>query len=108
MIDGSVNAAMLAFTKAIADLGIDDGIQVNAINPGFVRTDRFTKRVETAAAELGVTIPEAEEAMIKDAKLSRIGEPDDIAHLVTFLVSAEGRFLHGSLIDVDGGQTKTI
>jgi NAD(P)-dependent dehydrogenase (short-subunit alcohol dehydrogenase family) len=107
-IGGSVNAAMLSFTKAIADLGIDDGIQVNAINPGFIRTDRFTKRVETAAAELDVTIQEAEEAMIKDSKVSRIGEPDDIAHLVTFLVSAEGRFLHGSLIDMDGGQTKTI
>ena len=39
---------------------------------------------------------------------SRVGEPDDIAHLVIFLVSAEGRFLHGSLIDMDGGQTKTI
>ena len=37
-IGGSVNAAMLSFTKAMADVGVGDGVQVNAINPGAVRT----------------------------------------------------------------------
>ncbi len=107
-IGGSVNAALLSFTKATAELGVEDGIQVNAINPGFVRTDRLRKRLETSAATLGVTIVEAEQAIVKDCAVSRLGEPEDIAHLVTFVVSPEGRFLHGSLIDMDGGQTKTI
>jgi NAD(P)-dependent dehydrogenase (short-subunit alcohol dehydrogenase family) len=107
-IGGSVNAAILSFTKALAELGINDGIQVNAINPGFVRTDRLNKRIETIAGELGVTIAEAEQSMIRESQISRVGESDDIAYLVIFLVSAEGRFLHGSLIDMDGGQTKTI
>jgi NAD(P)-dependent dehydrogenase (short-subunit alcohol dehydrogenase family) len=107
-IGGSVNAALLSFTKAIAELGVDDGIQVNAINPGFIRTDRLRKRLESTAATLGVTVMEAEQSMIKESKVSRLGEPEDIAHLVTFVVSPEGRFLHGSLIDADGGQTKTI
>lgn len=107
-IGGSVNAALLSFTKAIAELGVEDGVQINAINPGFVRTDRLRKRLESSAADLRVTIPEAEQAMVRDAKVSRLGEPEDIAHLVSFVVSPEGRFLHGSLIDIDGGQTKTI
>jgi NAD(P)-dependent dehydrogenase (short-subunit alcohol dehydrogenase family) len=107
-IGGSVNAAMLSFTKAIAELGVEEGIQINAINPGFVRTDRLRKRLETLAADLGVTILEAEQAMVRDAQVSRLGDPEDIAHLVKFVVSSEGRFLHGSLIDIDGGQTKTI
>src|SRR6058998_2688889 len=38
-IGGSVNAALLSFTKALADVGVRDGVQVNAINPGSVRTD---------------------------------------------------------------------
>ena len=42
-IGGSVNAAMLSFTKALADLGSQDGVQVNAINPGPVRTDRLQR-----------------------------------------------------------------
>jgi NAD(P)-dependent dehydrogenase (short-subunit alcohol dehydrogenase family) len=107
-IGGSVNAAMLSFTKAIAELGVEDGIQVNAINPGFIRTDRLKKRLESSAASLGVTMAEAERAIVKDSSIFRLGEPEDIAHLVTFVVSPEGRFLHGSLIDMDGGQTKTI
>jgi NAD(P)-dependent dehydrogenase (short-subunit alcohol dehydrogenase family) len=107
-IGGSVNAALLSFTKAIAEVGVKDGIQINAVNPGFVRTDRLRKRLESSAADLGVTTIEAERAIVREAKVSRLGEPEDIAHLVTFVVSPEGRFLHGSLIDMDGGQTKTI
>jgi NAD(P)-dependent dehydrogenase (short-subunit alcohol dehydrogenase family) len=107
-IGGSVNAALLSFTKAIAELGVEDGVQINAVNPGFVRTDRLRRRLESSAAALGVTMIEAEQAMVREANVSRLGEPEDIAYLVTFLVSSEGRFLHGSLIDADGGQTKTI
>ena len=44
-IGGSVNAALLSFTKALADLGIADGVQVNAINPGALRTDRLRARL---------------------------------------------------------------
>jgi len=107
-IGGSVNAALLSFTKATAELGVEDGIQINAINPGFIRTDRLKKRLQSSAAALGVTIIEAERALVRDSNVTRLGEPEDIAHLVTFVVSPEGRFLHGSLIDADGGQTKTI
>ena len=107
-IGGSVNAALLSFTKAIAELGVEDGIQINALNPGFIRTGRLRTRLESSAAALGLTIAEVEQAMVKDSNISRLGEPADIAHLVTFVVSPEGRFLHGSLIDIDGGQTKTI
>jgi NAD(P)-dependent dehydrogenase (short-subunit alcohol dehydrogenase family) len=99
---------LLSFTKAIAELGVEDGVQINAVNPGFVRTDRLRRRLESSAAALGVTMIEAEQAMVREANVSRLGEPEDIAYLVTFLVSSEGRFLHGSLIDADGGQTKTI
>jgi 3-oxoacyl-[acyl-carrier protein] reductase len=46
--------------------------------------------------------------MIAEEKIVRIGEPADIANLVAFVVSPEGRFLQGALIDMDGGSTKTI
>jgi NAD(P)-dependent dehydrogenase (short-subunit alcohol dehydrogenase family) len=97
-IGGSVNAALLSFTKALADLGVRDGVQVNAINPGFVRTGRLAKRL----AAIG------EEQLVREANITRVGEPEDIANLVAFVVGKEGRYLHGSLIDIDGGQTKTI
>ena len=49
-IGGSVNGACLSFTKAVADIGIQDGVQVNAINPGRVKTDRFQQTLADEAA----------------------------------------------------------
>jgi NAD(P)-dependent dehydrogenase (short-subunit alcohol dehydrogenase family) len=107
-IGGSVNAALLSFTKAMADIGIHDGVQVNAINPGSIRTDRFRRMLETSAAQQGIDVETAERKLIESARTTRIGEPQDIAALVAFVVGPEGRFLHGSLIDMDGGATKVI
>ncbi len=107
-IGGSVNAGLLSLTKALAEQGIADGVQVNAINPGLVRTDRFRKRLATYAAAHNLDEASAEAAMIAEEKIVRIGEPADIANLVAFVVSPEGRFLQGALIDMDGGSTKTI
>jgi 3-oxoacyl-[acyl-carrier protein] reductase len=98
-IGGSVNAALLSFTKAIAELGIEDGVQVNCVSPGTIRTERMKNRLKT---------PEEEAAFVRDSRVTKIGEPGDIAALVAFIVSPEGRFLHGSLIDADGGATKTV
>ena len=107
-IGGSVNAAVLSFTKAMADVGIRDGVQVNAVNPGSIRTERYRRMLEAAAKQQGTNVETAERKMIESARTTRIGEPDDIAALVAFVVSPEGRFLQGSLIDMDGGATKVI
>ncbi len=107
-IGGSVNAAMLSLTKALADQGIADGVQVNAINPGRVRTDRLTRRIQALVEQRASTAAEAEQAMIAQAGITRFGEPGEIADLVAYLVSPQGRFFQGSLLDLDGGETKTL
>jgi 3-oxoacyl-[acyl-carrier protein] reductase len=107
-IGGSVNAALLSFTKAMAEAGLRDGVQVNAVNPGTIRTGRFEKRLEAFAAERKIAVSAAEQHYVQEENISRIGEPVDIAALVAFIAAPEGRFLHGSLIDMDGGATKTI
>jgi PAS domain S-box-containing protein len=90
-IGGSVNAALLSFTKAMADIGIRDGIQVNAINPGSIRTDRFRRMLETAAAQQGTDVETAERKLIESARTTRIGEPEDIAALVAFAPTISSR-----------------
>lgn len=107
-IGGSVNAALLSLTKSLADRGIDDGVQVNAINPGSVWTDRLHERIRVYADRTGLDLERAAEQLRQEANITRFGEPDDVAHLVGFLVSQKGRWMHGSLIDLDGGQTKTL
>jgi 3-oxoacyl-[acyl-carrier protein] reductase len=107
-IGGSVNAAMLSFTKAMADIGVGDGVQVNAINPGAVRTARLVTRLQTLSKEKGISAAEAEALMVADSGITKIGEPGDVANLVAFMVSPQNRYLHGALIDLDGGTTKTM
>jgi NAD(P)-dependent dehydrogenase (short-subunit alcohol dehydrogenase family) len=106
-IGGSVNAALLSFTKAMAEVGVRDGVQVNAVNPGSIRTDRYRRMLEASAAQQGIGTAEAEKKIVEGHKITRIGEPEDIAALVAF-VASEGRLLQGALIDMDGGATKVI
>jgi 3-oxoacyl-[acyl-carrier protein] reductase len=107
-IGGSVNAALLSLTKALADLGLRDGVQVNAINPGTIRTARYTTRLNALAKERGLDPEAAEREYVKNANIARIGEPEDIAALVAFIAGPDGKMLHGALIDMDAGATKTI
>jgi 3-oxoacyl-[acyl-carrier protein] reductase len=105
---GAVNAALLSLTKALAESGIRDGVQVNCVNPGTVRTDRLKVRLSTMMKEEGINLAAAEHKFVESSRVTRIGEPEDIAALVAFVAGPEGRFLHGSLIDMDGGATKTV
>ena len=107
-IGGSVNAALLSLTKALADLGVRDGVQVNAINPGMIRTARYTARLNALAKERGLDPESAERELTRNAAVTRIGEPEEIAAMVELIVGPEGRMFHGSLIDMDAGSTKTI
>ena len=107
-VGGSVNAALLSFTKSLAETGLADGVQVNAVNPGAIRTDRLRKRLEDLAAQKGIGLAEAEQSFVRLERVTRIGEAEDIAGLVAFIVGPRGRFLHGASIDMDGGATKTL
>lgn len=107
-IGGSVNGAFLTFTKALADVGVRDGVRVNAINPGYIRTDRLSGWLEAAAKKQGVSFEAAVEEMVRRTNTVRLGAPDDVANLAAFVLSGEGTFLQGALLDLDGGMTKAV
>ncbi len=107
-IGGSVNAALLSLTKSLAEAGLRDGIRVNTVNPGTIRTQRFQTQLETLAAKWRTDIAGAERRFIEDGRITRIGEPQDVANLVAFVVAPENGLLHGAVIDLDGGATKTL
>src|SRR5436309_1223073 len=72
-IGGSVNAALLNLTKCLADRGVRDGVRVNAVNPGSIRTDRLAGRIARAATERGVSPEEAARQLTQDMGISRFG-----------------------------------
>jgi 3-oxoacyl-[acyl-carrier protein] reductase len=104
MIGASVIGASLAFMRALADLGKRDGVQVNAVNPGSVDTDRFRHRLAIIMQRTGLGRAAAIEHHRRELDITRFGSPEDVAALVRFIVSPSGRWLQGTAIDADGGQ----
>lgn len=107
-IGGSVNSALVNFTKALADRGMKDGVRVNAINPGAITTERLQNRLKTLAAEQGIDPVTAARHLAESLGVERFGTPQEIARVVAFLASKAASFCQGSIIDVDGGQTRAL
>ncbi|MVU82205.1 SDR family oxidoreductase [Nocardia sp. ET3-3] len=76
------------------------GINVNAVAPGFI----VTEMTDATAARVGVSPEEFREQAAKITPLRRVGEPVDIANVVSFLVSDDASFVTGQTIYVDGGR----
>lgn len=108
MIGASVVGASLAFMKALAEIGKSDGVQVNTVNPGSVDTDRFRHRLSRIIDKTGLSEAEAIEHHRKELKITRFGTPADIANVVRFMVSPRGSWMHGSAVDIDGGQVEPL
>ncbi|NMA02900.1 MAG: 3-oxoacyl-[acyl-carrier-protein] reductase [Clostridia bacterium] len=88
----AAKAGVIGFTKTMALELAARGIQVNAIAPGFIATDMTDK------------IPEGiKEEIIKKIPLQRLGKPEDIAGVASFLAGPQGDYITGQVICVDGG-----
>jgi NAD(P)-dependent dehydrogenase (short-subunit alcohol dehydrogenase family) len=107
-IGGAVNVALLNFTKVMADIGIREGVRVNAINPGLIETDRLTRNIERLMREHSCTRDEAVSRMLAPRGTTRFGRPQEIAWLAAFLASPKAAFIQGAIIDIDGGATRSL
>jgi 3-oxoacyl-[acyl-carrier protein] reductase len=107
-IGSSVNAACVAFSKAMADIGKSDGVQVNSINPGRVETDRLWRRFRATMESTGKDEAAVREEYRQEFNISRFGKVEDLGSFIAFLVSPRGRWVHGTTIDIDGGEVKSV
>ena len=93
----AAKGGIVGLTKTLAlELG-PHNITVNAIAPGFIKTERIEK------ASWGMTSRAAEAAFVNALPLKRAGKPDDIAGVVAMLCSEAGGYVSGATIDVNGG-----
>ncbi len=95
----AAKAGMQGFTKTLAiELG-QFGVTANAVAPGFIATDMTA----ATAARVGVSFEDFQTAAASQIPVRRVGQPDDIAHVISFLVSEGAGFVSGQVIYVAGG-----
>src|SRR5579863_2821611 len=104
----TINAAINALAKAFAEQGIKDGVQVNSVSPGAVMTGRRRAFYETWAPVHNLTVEEAMKKFPEQAGITRFGLPEEIADLMSYLVSPPARWMTGASVRMDGGEIKTI
>jgi 3-oxoacyl-[acyl-carrier protein] reductase len=85
-------AGLEGFTRSIAKEVASRGITLNCVAPGFIDTDMTKKLTEEQRA-----------AMLKGIPAQRLGEPEEVAALVSFLLSDEAGYINGETIHINGG-----
>jgi 3-oxoacyl-[acyl-carrier protein] reductase len=107
-IGGAVNSALLNLSKALADIGRNDGVRVNAINPGHILTDRLALRLKELQSTRSISESEATAEMLASLGINRFGRAEEIGWLAAYLASDKAAYIHGAEIDIDGGVTRGI
>lgn len=95
-IYGTSKAAVHAITRALAKDLAEDGIRVNAVSPGTIDTPFH--------AQIKATKPEVFQSWKNNILLGRLGQPEDVASVISFLVSDGAKFMTAETIQVGGGQ----
>jgi 3-oxoacyl-[acyl-carrier protein] reductase len=107
-IGSSVNAAVAAFTKCLADLGKEDGVRVNCIHPSLVETERQWRRIRAEVERTGEPEAKIRAQFCRETGIIRYGKVEDVADFVTFIVSSRATWLHGATLDLDGGEIPVL
>jgi 3-oxoacyl-[acyl-carrier protein] reductase len=95
----AAKAGMQGFTKTLAiELG-QFGVTANAVAPGFIATDMTA----ATAARVGVPFEDFQAAAASHIPVRRVGQPEDVAHVIAFLCSEGAGFVSGQVIYVAGG-----
>jgi NAD(P)-dependent dehydrogenase (short-subunit alcohol dehydrogenase family) len=108
MTAGVANAADINFASSVAEQYGRYGVRINTVNPGPVNTDRWDGLEKAFARDKKVDQDRAHELAVSSIPLHRICEPQEVASLVTFLVSPRAYFINGAHVPIEGGQRKAL
>jgi 3-oxoacyl-[acyl-carrier protein] reductase len=105
---GAANAAGQNLTKSLAGQYGKHNISFVAVNPGPVRTERWAGLVAAMSRDMGLPYEEADKLAPASIPLGRIAESEEVANLVVMMASPLTSFVNGTMIEIDGGQEKSL
>lgn len=101
-------AAVLAFNKSISFDLAKFNITNNSILLGGIETNRLKKLIKINSTKIKISEKKFRKNILKNIPAGRFGEPDEVASLVEFLISDNGRYINGQSIIIDGAMSKII
>jgi 3-oxoacyl-[acyl-carrier protein] reductase len=109
ILSNGVRPGIAGMFKTLAnDLG-RDGITVNMVLPGRIRTDRFIAHQKDLAERAGKSLEEwIATRSAADIPMGRIGTPEEFANMVVFLASERASYMTGCVVQVDGGLIRSV
>jgi 3-oxoacyl-[acyl-carrier protein] reductase len=105
---GAANAAGQNLTISLAGQYGKHGVSFCAVNPGPVRTERWAGLVKAMSRDMKISYEEADTLAPTSIPMGRIAEVDEVANLVVMLASPLMEMVNGTMIEIDGGQEKSL
>lgn len=104
ILGSSGNVALMGLTKALGARAPDVGVRVVGVNPGLTATERAQQMLRTWSEQKFGTSERTDEVLAEmNLPFGRMGEPGEVADLVTFLASPRAAYISGTIVTIDGG-----
>ncbi|MBI2460423.1 MAG: SDR family oxidoreductase [Candidatus Rokubacteria bacterium] len=108
LLSNAIRPGVVGLAKTLAgELG-RDGITINTVGPGRILTGRSRGVMEHRARQAGLPFEEFLKRDVAAVPLGRIGEPEEVAHVVVFLASERASYVTGVTLQVDGGLVRSL
>jgi len=104
ILSNSLRLGVIGLVKSLSNELGPDGIRVNAICPGWTRTERVEELLAARATKSGLTVEEEAAKITASTPLGRMANPEEFAHAAVFLASPAASYITGASLLVDGGQ----
>ena len=109
ILSNGIRPGIAGMFKTLAGELARDGITVNMVLPGRIRTERFLEHQKDLAGRAGMTVEEwIATRSTADIPMGRIGTPEEFASMVVFLASERASYMTGCVVQVDGGLIKSV